>query len=115
MLTCIRKAFELLGSAVGALFAAFAFAISAFSVPILLVEDTDALSAMGISMALVWNNLPVMLAWGAIVVALFALSLLSGFIGLIVIFPLLGHATWRAYRAIRRIPEEQERVFLSPA
>lgn len=105
----------LVGGAVGALFAAFAFAISVFSVPMLLVEDTDALSAMGISMALVWNNLPVMLVWGGIVLALFALSALTGFIGLIAIFPLLGHATWRAYRAIRKIPDERERVFLTPA
>jgi uncharacterized membrane protein len=105
----------LVGGVVGALFAAFAFAISVFSVPMLLVEDTDALSAMGISMALVWNNLPVMLAWGAIVLVLFALSALSGFVGLIVVFPLLGHATWHAYRAIRRTPEAKERVFLGPA
>jgi uncharacterized membrane protein len=69
--------------------------------PMMLEERTDALTAMGISLSLVSNNLPVMLAWGAIVVALFALSVLSGFVGLIVIFPLLGHATWHAYRAIR--------------
>ncbi len=105
----------LVGCVVGALFAAFAFAISIFSVPMLLVEDVDALSAMGISMALVWNNLPAMLAWGGIVLALFVVSVLTGFIGLIVIFPLLGHATWHAYRSIRRIPEEAERVLLSPA
>ena len=60
------------GSVVGALFAAFSFAISVFAVPMLLDERTDALTAMGTSMALVWNNLPVMLAWGAIVLALFA-------------------------------------------
>ena len=56
------------GTLVGAIFAAFAFAISVFSVPMMLEERTDALTAMGISMALVWNNLAVMLVWGAIVV-----------------------------------------------
>ncbi len=105
----------LVGSAVGALFAAFAFAISVFSVPMLVSENVDALSAMGISMAMVWNNLPVMLAWGALVLAFFALSAVTGLIGLIVIFPLLGHATWHAYRAIRQVPDAQERVFLTPA
>ena len=105
----------LVGSVVGALFAAFAFAISVFSVPMLLSEDVDALSAMGISMAMVWNNLPVMLTWGAIVLVLFILSVLTAFVGLIVIFPLLGHATWRAYHAIRRVPKEPERVFIQPA
>ena len=89
------------GSIVGALFAAFSFAISVFAVPMLLDERTDALTAMGTSMALVWNNLPVMLAWGAIVLALFLLSLATGLLGLIVVFPLLGHGTWHAYRAIR--------------
>jgi uncharacterized membrane protein len=91
----------IVGSVVGALFAAFSFAISVFSVPMLLDERTDALTAMGTSMALVWNNLPVMLVWGAIVLALFVLSLATGLMGLIVVFPLLGHGSWHAYRAIR--------------
>jgi uncharacterized membrane protein len=90
----------IVGTAVGALFAAFSFAISAFSIPMLLEKRMDALTAMGTSMALVWNNLPVMLTWGAIVLALFLLSLATGLLGLIVVFPLLGHGTWHAYRAI---------------
>ncbi|WP_206456013.1 DUF2189 domain-containing protein [Aurantimonas marina] len=91
----------LAGIIVGGLFAAFSFAISAFSVPMLLDEKSDAFTAMGTSMALVWNNLPVMLAWGAIVVALFLLSAVTGLLALIVVFPLLGHATWQAYKAVR--------------
>jgi len=90
----------IVGTAVGALFAAFSFAISAFSIPMLLEKRMDALTAMGTSIALVWNNLPVMLTWGAIVLALFLLSLATGLLGLIVVFPLLGHGTWHAYRAI---------------
>lgn len=89
------------GSLVGGLFASFSFAISVFAVPMLLDQRTDALTAMGKSMALVWNNLPVMLTWGAIVVALFALSVMTALIGLIIVFPVLGHATWHAYGAIR--------------
>lgn len=106
------------GSVVGALFVAFSFAISVFAVPMLLSERTDALSAMGISMAMVWANLPVMLTWGAIVVVLTAISLITGFLGLIVIFPVLGHATWHAYRAVRpenRQQGESERMFVQPA
>src|SRR5215510_8247587 len=91
----------IVGTAVGGLFAAFSLAISAFSVPMLLDERVDALTAMGTSMALVWNNLPLMLAWGAIVLALFLFSLATGLLGLIVVFPVLGHGTWHAYRAIR--------------
>jgi len=90
-------------TAVGALFAAFSFAISAFSIPMLLEERTDALTAMATSIALVWNNPPVMLAWGAIVLGLFLVSLAAGLLGLIVVLPLLGHRTWHAYHAIRRV------------
>lgn len=89
------------GISVGGLFAAFGFAISMFAIPMLLAEETDCFTAMGTSMSLVWNNLHVMLVWGAIVVALFLLSFATGFLGLIVIFPLLGHASWHCYKAIR--------------
>lgn len=88
------------GTVAGGLFAAFSFAISTFAIPMLLDEKIDAFTAMGTSISLVWNNLPVMLAWGAIVLALFLLSVATGLIGLIVVFPLLGHATWHSYRAI---------------
>ena len=49
-------------------------------------------------MAWVWNNLNAMLAWGAIVLALMLLSMATGLIGLIVLFPVVGHGTWAAYR-----------------
>ena len=103
--TGVGWAMLITGTLVGGLFAAFSFAISAFSIPMLLNERTDALTAMSTSIALVWNNLPVMIAWGAIALALFVLSLLTGLIGLIVVFPLLGHATWHAYKAIRQPAE----------
>jgi uncharacterized membrane protein len=67
----------------------------------LLNERLDAFTAMGTSIALVWHNLPVMLTWGAIVLVLILLSLIPGMLGLIVAFPLLGHATWHAYKALR--------------
>ncbi len=95
------------GTAIGGLFAAFAFAVSVFSIPMLLDRRTDALTAMGTSMALVWNNLAPMITWGAIVLVLFLVCLATGLIGLIVIFPWLGHATWHAYRAIA--PEAGDR------
>jgi uncharacterized membrane protein len=91
----------LVGTAVGGLFAAFSFAISVFAIPMLLQERTDAFTAMGTSISLVWNNLPVMLVWGAVVLFLFLFCLATGLLGLIVVFPLLGHATWRAYKAMR--------------
>lgn len=89
-----------IGSAVGALFAGFSFAISIFAIPMLLDKRVDALTAMGTSWALVWNNLPALLVWGAVVLALFLASIVTGMLGLIVVFPLLGHASWHAYRSI---------------
>jgi uncharacterized membrane protein len=91
----------LVGGCVGALFAAFSFAISALSIPMLLDQRVDALTAMGTSVAVVWNNLPVMLTWGVIVLGLFVLSLATGLLGLIVVFPVLGHGTWHAYQALK--------------
>ncbi len=91
----------LVGGVVGALFAAFSLAISAFSIPMMYDREIDALTAMGNSWALVWNNRRAMIVWGAIVLVLFLLSLATALAGLIVIFPLLGHATWHAYKATR--------------
>jgi uncharacterized membrane protein len=113
-LTPTGWAMLVVGSAIGALFAAFAFAISVFAVPMLLEERTDALTAMGVSMAIVWSNLKVMLCWGAIVLGLFAVSVLTLLLGLVVVFPLLGHATWHAYRAMRQGGGD-ERMFIRPA
>lgn len=92
------------GSAIGGLFAAFSFAVSVFAVPMQLDRRVDAMTAMATSMQMVWNNLGPMIVWGAIVLALFGLSVVTGLVGLIIVFPLLGHATWYAYRAMQ-IPE----------
>ncbi|MCA0425214.1 MAG: DUF2189 domain-containing protein [Proteobacteria bacterium] len=88
------------GTLVGGLFAAFAFAISVFSIPMLVARRTDALTAMGLSFAMTLQNLRPMLAWGAIIVLSLGLALLTGLIGLIIVFPLLGHGTWHAYSTI---------------
>jgi uncharacterized membrane protein len=70
----------------------------------LLNEDLDAFTAMGTSMRIVWNNLPAMLVWGAIVAVLSAIGLITAFAGLIIVFPMLGHATWHAYRSVSKAP-----------
>jgi uncharacterized membrane protein len=108
------------GSFIGGIFAAFSFSISVFAVPRLLAERTDALTAMGQSMALVWNNLALMLTWAAIIVVLFGLSVATGLLGLIVVFPVLGHATWHAFTAMRGAiveaePEPAEDASKAPA
>ncbi|MBI1173494.1 DUF2189 domain-containing protein [bacterium] len=91
----------LTGSAIGGLFAAFAMAISLFSIPMLLERRVDALTALGTSFALTTRNLRAVLPWGAIVTLGFVVSAATGLLGLIVIFPLLGHGTWHAWEAMR--------------
>lgn len=105
--TPVGWAMLLVGSCVGALFAAFSFAISALSIPMLMERKLDALTAMGTSTAVVGKNLPVMLTWGAIVLGLFLFSVATGLLGLIFVFPLLGHGTWHAYRAMAPHPEPE--------
>ena len=61
---------------------------------------TDALTAMGRSFAMTVQNLRPMLAWGVIVSLGLGLSVLTGLLGLLIVFPLLGHGTWHAWRAI---------------
>lgn len=94
------------GSAVGGLFAAFAFALSLFSIPMILGEKRDALTSLGLSFAMTSRNLPVCFTWGAIVAAGLALSVITGLLALAVVFPVLGHGTWHAYKAVRRFDDE---------
>jgi uncharacterized membrane protein len=91
----------LVGTAVGGLFAAFSFAIGAFSVPLVLDRHRDAFTAMALSLSFVTNNMPATLIWAALVVGLVLVSIVTGLLGLVIIFPLLGHATWHAYTAVR--------------
>lgn len=97
----------LVGTVVGGLFAAFTFAIGVFSVPMVVARDVDAFTAMGRSFSCVAHNAPVMARWGAIVAILTAGALVTGLLGLIVVFPVLGFATWRAYQEVfdRPLPE----------
>ncbi len=89
-----------LGAAVGGVIAAGVFAVAAFSVPLLMVREMDAVSAMIASVAAVRANLWPMLVWGWLIVVLTGVGIVTLYVGLIVTFPLLGHATWHAYRHV---------------
>jgi uncharacterized membrane protein len=92
--------FLLAGALVGAGFAFVAFAISVFSFPHLLAREQDFISAIILSMKGVMTNLPVMLVWGVIVGSLLLLAAAPFFLGLLVVLPILGHATWHLYRRV---------------
>jgi uncharacterized membrane protein len=84
--------------AVGSLFATIVFAVSVVSVPMMLDRDTDAVSAAIISVQCLAKNPGTMLVWTACIVLLTAAGLATAFLGLVLTMPVIGHATWHAYR-----------------
>jgi uncharacterized membrane protein len=92
-------------TAVGGVFALLVFSTSVVSIPMILDRDTDAISAAITSIRVVFANPGVMLLWGALITALTALAMLPWGAGLIVVGPLLGHASWHAYRGTVRWQE----------
>lgn len=89
-----------IGVGVGFLFAVFAFTISAMSFPLLLDRDVGIGVALWTSIrATIANPLP-MAVWGLIVAAGLVLGSIPLLLGLIIVLPVLGHATWHLYRKI---------------
>ena len=88
-----------IGSAVGAVFAAIVFAATAFSLPMLLDRRTDAITAVVTSVnATLRNKLP-MAIWGLLIFVAVAIGFATMLVGFVVLLPLIGHATWHAYRS----------------
>ncbi len=92
--------FLAVGISVGAVIAFFVFAISAVSVPMLMDCRGNALSAVLTSLAAVRKNWKTMLLWAYLLAMFAGAGLLTLYIGLAFAFPLVGHATWHAYRDV---------------
>jgi uncharacterized membrane protein len=90
----------ILGHAAGFLFAVAVLTISVVSFPMLLDRRVSAAEAIATSIAAVRQNPRSMASWGAIVAASLMLGALPFFIGLAVVVPILGHATWHLYRRV---------------
>jgi len=88
----------LIGNAAGALIAFCVFSYSVISMPMLFERNIDFVTAMITSVRFVIHNRKTMALYCALIATLIGLSLLSGFIGLIVTLPVLGHTTWHLYR-----------------
>jgi len=84
---------------VGGLFAGLIFAVSVVSIPMILDRPTDAISAGLTSLRLVLTQPGVMIFWGLLITLAVVLAMLPWFAGLLVVGPVLGHASWHAYRA----------------
>jgi uncharacterized membrane protein len=87
---------------VGAVFAGLIFATGVISIPMIMDRATDGISA-GITSARVCLAFPVvMFLWGALITVLVVMAMLPWFAGLLIVGPVLGHASWHAYRAAVR-------------
>lgn len=84
---------------VSTMFGLLIFSISAVSIPMMLDRQVDAITAGLTSMKLVLTQPGVMLFWGAMIVVLMVAAMLPWFLGLLFIGPIVGHASWHAYRA----------------
>src|SRR6202795_2486752 len=88
------------GCGVGFLFAVVALCVSVVSFPLMLDRHAGAFDAMATSLRAVAKNPVPMAAWGLIVAVLLVLGSLPAFLGLAIVIPLLGHATWHLYRKV---------------
>ena len=88
------------GNLLGFLFAFVALSISVVGFPLLLDRPTTSFTAISTSLRAVTTNLYVLAVWGVIVVVLLAAGSVLFLIGLAVVLPVLGHATWHLYRKL---------------
>jgi uncharacterized membrane protein len=89
--------FLAVGTCVGAVLAFVLYATSVITMPLLLDRDIDFVSAMIVSFQAIHRSPEVMIAWGAFIAVMTLLALVPAFLGLLVVLPVLGHATWHLY------------------
>jgi uncharacterized membrane protein len=85
------------GSSVGAIFAAVTFSASVFSLPMIMHRDVDSVTAIVSSVNAVLRNKRAMIVWLLLVVVLLIVGVVTAFVGLIIIVPVIGYAAWHGY------------------
>ncbi len=103
----------ILCNGIGFLFAALVLSISALSFPLLIDRDVGAAVAIHTSLRAVLANPLMMALWGLIVAGLLVVGTIPLFIGLAVVMPILGHATWHLYRKVVE-PGRDENQLIMP-
>lgn len=101
--------FLVVGTAIGAFFTVIVFFLSAFTQPILMERKVDLGTAVMTSINAVWLNKVPMFIWGAMIFTAVLIGFATGFVGFIVLMPLVGFATWHAY--IDTIETKRERKY----
>ena len=101
---------------VGGAFAGLVYSVAVVSIPMILDRDTDAISAGITSLQVVFGNPGVMVLWGVLITLLVLVALLPWGAGLLLVGPLLGHASWHAYRgSVRWLDEDKPAADVAPA
>ncbi len=95
-----NAAFLVIYLGVGAGFALLVLALSVVSIPLMMDRGTDTVTAMIASFLALTRSFPAMLLWGILIGTLIFAGLATFYIGLALTGPLVGHATWHAYRAV---------------
>ncbi|WP_372838030.1 DUF2189 domain-containing protein [Phaeovulum sp.] len=90
----------LIGSAIGGAFALAVFSFTLCGLPLLLEREIDFITAIVFSVQSVLANKAVLALWAICIAALLALGMAPLFLGLFVVLPVLGHASWHLYRRI---------------
>ncbi len=96
---------------VGGFFAGLIFAVSVVSIPMILDRPVDAITAGLTSLRLFLTQPLVMVWWGALITAIVVLAMLPWFAGLLVAGPVVGHASWHAYKAAVGTVTDESAVF----
>ncbi|MGB3445146.1 MAG: DUF2189 domain-containing protein [Xanthobacteraceae bacterium] len=104
----------MVGCGVGFLFALAALCLSVVSFPMMLDRHASVADAMLTSMRVMAKNPVTMAAWGLIVAALLLIGSIPFFLGLTVVVPLLGHATWHLYRKVLEPNPNPQSTVLPP-
>lgn len=97
---------------VGLAFASLVFATSVVSMPMMLDRDADTMEAIGASAITLWNNTGAMLVWALTMTVLIGFSLVCFLPSLALTATLVGHTTWKVYKAL--VPENYRSIFAEP-
>lgn len=92
--------FLMVGTVVGGILATVAFAVSVFAMPMLLEHDVGVMEAVEFSVVAVLRNWRTMIGWAATIAVVTFFGMAFAFMGLAVTLPLIGHASWHAYRDV---------------
>ena len=90
--------FLVVGTGFGFVLASASFALTAVSIPMLIDRDISAFEAMTVSIQVVMENWRPMLLWAGLIVVFTGLALIPFFLGLLLVLPVIGYATWHAYK-----------------